>query len=113
MKTAKILFLFLCLIGIGCEKIDNDAPDCLKDIIKHSSDRMFICETGASVSQYSFQGKYVFVFDPGNCGADMQAPVYSEDCQLLGNLGGFVGNLIINGERFDQKATFIKTVWTD
>ena len=97
----------------ACEKIDDDAPNCIKDLIKHHKSDLFLCKTGASVEQYLFQEKYVYVFEPGKCGADMQAPVYSENCELLGNLSGITGNLIINGERFDQNAKLIKTIWTD
>jgi hypothetical protein len=113
MKAFKFALFLLLFFLTACEKIDDDAPDCIKDLIKHHQNKMWLCETGASVNQYSFQGEYVYVFEPGTCGADMQAPVYNENCKLLGNLGGFVGNLIINGERFDQNATFIKTIWTD
>ena len=113
MKPLKFVLFILILLLAACEKIDNGAPDCIKHLIKHHQDKMWLCEKGASVNQYSFQDQFVYVFDPGTCGADMQAPVYNESCELLGNLGGFVGNLIINGERFDQKATFIKTIWTN
>ena len=74
---------------------------------------MFLCETGASVGQYLFQGHIVYVFGPGNCGADMMAPVYNSNCDCIGALGGFAGNLIINGARFDQEAKYIKTIWTN
>lgn len=111
MKSIKLL-LFLFLFSLNaCERIDDEAPGCIKELIRHHQDYLFLCEEGASVKQYLFQEQYVYVFGPGTCGADMQAPVYSEDCELLGNLGGFVGNLMINGIRFDQNATYIKTIW--
>jgi hypothetical protein len=62
-----------------------------------------------SVSEYIFQGKIVYTFEPGTCGADMQSVVYSEDCVIIGYLGGFIGNTIVNGEDF-SKAVFVKTV---
>lgn len=113
MKAYKFILFILLLSLTACEKIDNDAPNCIKDKIRKHKKELFPCDEDSSVKQYSFQGKFVYVFDPGLCGADMQAPVYDEDCNLLGNLGGIVGNLIINGERFDQKAKYIKTIWTN
>jgi hypothetical protein len=113
MKTLNLLIVLSFFLLTACEKIDKDAPDCIKDLIKNHKNEMFLCETGASVKQYSFLGDYVYVFDPGNCGADMMAPVYSSDCEYLGGLGGFIGNIIISGVRFDQNSTYIKTIWTD
>lgn len=112
MKPNKLLIFLLFLLFSSCEKIEKDTPECIKNLIKNQNG-MFLCETGASVSQYSFQGEDVYVFDPGNCGADMMAPVYSSDCKYLGGLGGFVGNLLINGVRFDKEAKYIKTIWTN
>jgi hypothetical protein len=59
------------------------------------------------------QGDYVYVFEPGNCRADMIAPVCNSSCDCIAGLRGFAGNLIINGVRFDQKANYIKTIWTN
>jgi hypothetical protein len=113
MKTIKLLIFLPFLFLTSCEKIDKEAPACIKDLIRNHKNEMFLCETGASVSQYLFQGKNVYVFDPGTCGADMQSNVYSENCELLGSLGGIAGVIIINGDRFDLGATFIKTIWTE
>ena len=113
MKPAKIaLFIFLFFLA-ACEKIDKDAPDCIKDLIRKNDSYLSLCETGASVQEYLFQGDFVYVFDPGRCGADMMAVVYSSNCEHLGGLGGFAGNLLINGVRFDQNSTYIKTIWTN
>jgi hypothetical protein len=113
MKIHKIILFIPFILLTSCEKIASDAPDCIEDLIRHHKGDLHLCETSASVKQYSFQGQYVYVFDPGNCGADMGADVYNESCDKLGMLGGIAGNLTINGERFDQKAKYIKTIWTD
>jgi hypothetical protein len=113
MRTLKLLIILPFILSTTCKKIEIDTPDCIKSLIKNNQGAMFLCETGASVNQYSFQGAYVYVFEPGNCGADMMSDVYNSDCELLGGLGGIAGNSIINGVRFDQKATFIKTIWTN
>lgn len=111
MKTAKILIFISLLFITFCEKPNPEVPDCIWDLIKNHENEMFLCESGASVEQFLFQEDYVYVFDPGDCGADMIAPVYNSNCQHIGGLGGFTGNLIINGVRFDQSAKFIKTIW--
>jgi hypothetical protein len=65
----------------------------------------------ASVEAYSFQNATVYLFKVGTCIADVHADVVNTNCQIIGTVGGFGGNNIINGENFLQKAVFIKTVW--
>lgn len=112
MKTLNILIIISTLFFISCEKIDNDAPDCIKKLIRNKAG-LNLCETGAFVNLYSFQGENVYVFDPGRCGADMSAPVYDENCEKLGELGGFAGNTKINDVEFSGVAVLIKTIWKD
>ena len=111
MKTFRLLVFLLPLFFSSCEKIDSGTPDCIKDLIRHGN--FFKCETGAFVDLYTFQGHNVYVFEPGTCGADMAATVYSENCEQLGILGGYAGNTIINGVEFGQVAVKIKTIWKD
>jgi hypothetical protein len=113
MKYLRILTMWLPLLLTACEKVDRDTPDCIVDLIRHHKDELALCSTGASAALYTFQGQNVYVFDPGRCGADMGAYIYSENCEKLGMLGGIAGNLIINNARFDQEAVFIKTIWED
>ena len=68
------------------------------------------CEKGASVKEYKFTGKKVFVIDQGNCGNDMTSEVLDSDCKNLGYLGGISGNTKINGSDFSS-AEFVKTIW--
>jgi hypothetical protein len=60
-----------------------------------------------------FFKKMVYVFDPGTCGADMLAPVYDSECNLIGALSGLMGNILINNIRFDLNAKFQKTIWSN
>ncbi len=108
-RLGLILITFLIFIS-SCEKKQSETPDCINALIKTYS----FCENGGgSVSQYSFQNKIVYVFDPGYCGADMAAGVYNESCQIIGILGGIAGINIVNGELFTGHAKFIKTIWTN
>jgi hypothetical protein len=112
MKTLRLLLFFVPLFFTSCEKIDSDTPHCIKKLIKHPAG-LGLCETGAYLNLYDFQGQNVYVFDPGLCGADMAATVYNENCEKLGILGGFTGNTKINGVEFGQVAVKIKTLWKD
>lgn len=85
-------------------------PRCLKETLEGL--RREGCSKGASLKEYSFQNKTVYVFEPGNCGADMAAPVLDKRCERIGYLGGFTGNTIINGEDFGH-ARYIKTIWSN
>ncbi len=110
MKPIKYLLLTIILLLTACEKIDKDCPDCF---LKKT--REFInsqtCDTGASVSEWLFQGEQVYMFADGTCGADFGAAVLNQNCESLGNLGGISGALTINGSNFYQNATKIKTIW--
>lgn len=112
MKKLSLIIILITSLFYRCEKIDKDAPDCLRDKIR-SFAKSHICENGASVSQYSFKGGHVYVFSPGNCGADMGANVYNESCQKIGFLGGFAGNYIIDNVNFYEEAVFSKIIWED
>ena len=112
MKTFRFFAILLPLFLTACEKIDSDAPDCIKKLIRHP-DGLGLCEKGAFVNLYSFQGQNGYVFNPGLCGADMAASVFTDNCENLGILGGIAGNTKINGVEFGQAATLIKTIWQE
>lgn len=68
------------------------------------------CERGAKVSSYIFQGELVYVFKEGPCTADMHEPVLDQNCKIIGQLGGFLGNTLINEVNFSE-AVFQEVVW--
>ena len=111
MKKFFVLIIILPMMFSYCRKSKTDAPDCINNLITNHTSLLFLCETGAHVDEYLFQEKIVYVFDPGNCGADMQANVYDSNCNMIGALGGIIGNILINNVRFDQNAVFQKTIW--
>ena len=108
MKILSIL-LFATVI-ISCNKLDIEkgTPKCVENKIKNFN-KSSTCDN-AKVEEYTFQGKTVYTFDSGNCGADMTTEVISSDCNSIGYLGGIAGNTKINGEEFSN-ATYIKTTW--
>jgi len=110
MKPYIFPLLFGLLFLASCHK-EKPVPECIQSMIIAFSNNSLICEGGANVRQYTFQEQTVFVFDMGSCGADLTSDVVDSDCNLLGRLGGFLGNTIINGETFSN-AQYIRTVWS-
>ena len=106
--TSLILLTFFILSSCHKQKVDKSAPGCIDHKVDDFSKTC--CSSSAKVEEYTFQGKTVYVFDPGNCGADMASDVYDSDCNSLGFLGGIAGNTKINGEDFSN-AKYIKTIW--
>lgn len=110
MKKVIFLSIMYTLLISGCEENNYDAPGCIEDKIREFTKNV-ICDSGASVSLYTFNGKNTYVFSDGNCGADLGDSVYSEECYSLGFLGGISGNTIIQGVKFYDVAKFIKRIW--
>jgi len=111
MTKQFFLLLILSSVLISCNKEEESSkviPRCISNLITEFK-KSASCND-SKVDQYRFQDQIVFVFDPGTCGADMQASVIDFNCDSLGALGGIDGNTEINGEDF-ANAQFIKTVW--
>lgn len=106
-----ILIILATTSLVSCSKydIEKDTPSCIKSKIKQF-DKEIECDNGVKVSKYTFQGTNVYVFNPGTCGADMTSEVVNSSCESQGHLGGFAGNVIINGETFNN-AVFVGDVW--
>lgn len=108
-STALALYLILSLL-ISCKKDKETTPECIQSrTIAFSNNGS--CEHGANVKQYTFQGKSVFTFEMGNCGADLAVTVLDANCSTLGYLGGREGVTKINGEEFSS-ATYVRTIWS-
>jgi hypothetical protein len=101
-----VIIILLC----SCERLNlkEEVPDCIKKEIREFSNSDQICGQGASVYRYIFEGKYVYVFDPGNCHADAIAPVFDESCKIICGLGGFIGNTKCKDLEFDENITQTK-----
>ncbi|SKB48042.1 DUF6970 domain-containing protein [Daejeonella lutea] len=100
--------LLSAIIVVACTTQKPSLPKCLEAKIKEYSTSSSCSD--AKVDEYTFQGKTVYAFGPGTCGADMTTEVMTADCTTLGRLGGIAGNTKINGEEFSN-AKFVKTVW--
>lgn len=113
MNSYFISLMLFTLLSMSCQHIEtqSDVPNCIKEKIQIFADGDPLCDKGASVTRYNFQGQYVYVFDPGNCIADGMAEVYDEQCKLICGLGGIAGFTTCNGEDFSQNATNPVVVW--
>jgi len=107
LYTITFVFLMACKTHKPSSTADA-ASACIKKSIENFSKTE--CDKNPNVKEYTFQGQKVFVFDPGQCGADMTSEVFDKDCKSIGFLGGFEGNVKINGEDFSN-ALLVKTVW--
>ncbi|MCB9261276.1 MAG: hypothetical protein H6607_02715 [Flavobacteriales bacterium] len=103
--------LFIAQTFMGCNKVEVEkgTPKSVEERIKIFS-KSTDCND-AKAEEFSFQGSAVYTLNPGTCGADMSTEVLDSDANVLGLLGGFVGNSKINGVDFSS-ATFVRTVWT-
>ena len=104
-QTALILFILPLLFGRCTKESKSTTPACIESKVETFSILGNSCETGAS-----FQGKLVYVFSMGSCGADLFANVFDADCNILGNLGGIIGSTTINGVEFST-AVYKRTIW--
>ena len=108
------LTILLILFTSGCQKSDinlEDNSDCIDLKIEAFKTSNLPCESGKTIYRYKFQDEFVYVFGPGNCGADMMSDVYNEECNLVCGLGGIAGNLMCNGENFHDGATDETLIW--
>lgn len=115
MKPLYNIMLFLVLSFIGCDKVEikTSVPQCINEAINSYHKSNISCESGKSVYRYEFNDRYIYVFNPGNCGADMMAEVYDENCNRICGLGGFAGNLTCEGVNFWEEATDETLIWED
>jgi hypothetical protein len=111
-----ILFLTTIVFSVTCcqkTELKEDTPECISQKINEYKHSTASCETGKSVYRYNFQGTFVYVFNPGDCGADMMSTVYDQECNVLCGLGGIAGNIMCNGDDFGKNATNETLIWED
>lgn len=113
MNSILYIAVFLTILGVACQCEDphTEAPVCISEQIQNFRSSDLICEEGASIIRYSFQDKLVYVFNPGNCGADMMSDVYDEYCNRICGLGGIAGNLMCKEVNFWDEATGETLIW--
>ena len=115
MKKLNIFIASLLLFFLSCQKLElsEEVPKCISQKIQEYKHSTLSCSTGKTVYRYKFQGEFVYVFNPGNCGADMMSTVYDQECNILCGLGGIAGNITCKGEDFGKNATDETLIWED
>ncbi len=111
-KYVTYLSLFYIAFGLTfCQKknVKTRPPTCIEERIL--AFQKTVCDKGAKVYEYQFQGERVYVFDIGFCSADQSAKVINEDCQEIGTIGGVNGNQDVNGSNFAH-AQRTAVVWS-
>lgn len=113
MRTFNIIIAILIFAFANCQKneVSIETPECIEQLILEFETDVNFCETGKSVYRYTFQDQFVYVFNPGDCGADMMSNVYDEECNLICSLGGIAGNIQCNDENFSGGATEGNLIW--
>ena len=104
----KKLLLGLIIVSAACNQ-HNDIDDCIEQRI--ASFGTEICETGASVKRYTFQGETTYAINVGSCVADYHDLILDEECDTLGLIGGFAGVSEIDGVDYYDNATLEETIW--
>jgi hypothetical protein len=111
MKTLIVGLAVIALNTLGCKKeeVDDTVPTCITNNIEANKDKT---DWGIrSIDEYQYQGMVVYVYNPDANYADAQVAVIKTDCTSLCSLGGFTGNKMCNGDKFYDKAVYVKTVW--
>lgn len=113
MNTLNLIAVLLILSFTNCKKegLTVDDPGCMDQLIEEFKNSDMPCESGKTIYRYKFQDEFVYVFGPGNCGADMMSDVYDEECNLICGLGGIAGNQSCEGENFHEGATEETLIW--
>ena len=113
MKASYALLLGILFLTISCQKTElkEPVPQCVEQLIDDFKNNDTFCETGKSVYRYYFQDMTVYVFNPGDCGADMMSEVYDENCNKLCSLGGIAGNFMCEDGNFWENATGETLIW--
>lgn len=106
MRVVVVICLFFVLTG--CKKSDH-LSDCIESKINGFSSSSFCI--GASVKEYSFHGKLVYVFSEGLCFVDVGDAVYEANCNYLGALGGNTSGPKIDDNDFGANAKYRRTIW--
>lgn len=90
--------------------VPDETPSCIRKSIRQFN-RRAACDTGATVTRYTFQESVIYVFSPGNCGADQSAQVVDAACDNVCTLGGFTGNIVCNGDTLYREVTNEEVIW--
>lgn len=99
------------LFFVGCNKNDNNAPECIQEKITTIKAEK-VRNPPSKVYQYQYNGKIVY-YIPSYC-CDVMGELYDDNCNLLCYPdGGILGNGDGKCNDFFTKRSNEKIVWED
>ena len=113
MKSRCAGIILFLLVFVSCKKSDiaDGTPSCIyKEIAANKINSHWGV---ASVEEYLFQNKLVYVFNPGTDIADAPSIIKDDNCNTICNVGGYgiPPVSMCNGDIFYQVATLKRTIW--
>lgn len=113
MRLSYIIVIIFLILFISCKKSDiaDNIPSCVRNEI--ATNKIKPNWGIASVEEYLFQNKLVYVFNPSNSIADAPSFIKDDNCNTICTVGGFgiPPTNMCNGEIFYQAATLKRTIW--
>ena len=111
MKYLVLLLSLPLILTTQCNKQQNKIPSCIQskiDLIKAQPK----WNPPASVNEYIYQGKHVYLFSSDCC--DQYTQLIDENCNLLcAPSGGITGKGDGKCADFSSASQFIKLTWKD
>jgi hypothetical protein len=111
MKLRPLFFVLITFIAIqACRKKVCVSSDCIQaKIEQHKNNPQSYT---SQVDEYTFQGRtvYAFIDDPQKI-TDGGMVIMDGNCNQICFLGGIGGLTTCSGEKFNEKAVFIRTIW--
>ncbi|MBK7818725.1 MAG: hypothetical protein IPJ60_15160 [Sphingobacteriaceae bacterium] len=108
MKANILIASLSILLLSSCGKSKQDPCfDSKKEEFKKTC-----CSNSANIEEYTFQGKTVYVYEPGNCGADMTSEVRMKNVKPWDTLVALPG-ITRSTVKIFANAKFVKTVWSN
>lgn len=114
MKVVLLSILLFPACAARTKSVDkavSDIPTCVQSYI--DTFKLTPQNHVASILEYAFQGRLVYVFTPAKLLADGSIKVVSKNCESMCEIGGFAGlkNSDCNGDNFFEKAVLKRTLW--
>jgi hypothetical protein len=108
------IVLITSLFMNSCNKIGDQyvdiEPGCLSGIVQSFNQN--VCRMGVYVDAFEFQNERVYLIGTDLCPKNEIAfPIYNEQCNPIGAVGGVADNRLVRGEDFYLYAIYISRIW--
>lgn len=91
MRLLSVLFISLGFLLSSCGK--DDLSDCLQEKLDAFESDATVCEStansiGGNLVTFTFRAQTVYCFNWGSCNPNKTIEIWSEDCELICEMGG-------------------------